>query len=360
MGLCILLFATVSLMPHAGAAVTGQEILSPSSSEPWESVFIWRPVVIYNGSTFMMWYSGEDNRQVDNIGLATSKDGMSWSRYSHNPVLKTDFYSQWGQWDDGSVAEAWVIQEGGQYKMWYSGQHFNASTGSNNPTYSIGYATSTDGIHWTKYPTNPIFTPGAPGAWDDKLVNNPIVITIGSSYVMYYNAVGEQGVGQTGIATSADGIHWTRKGMMPPIPKGTWDANSNSLASVTVTPGGYLMAYYGRSTQQSTHWEIGFASSTDGTTSTPYPNNPVLAPDIGAIAFDNEGMVDPMVIMVGGNYYVYYNGFSSAVEGLGLAILPTSQFPVPEFTSPELLTIAVMITSATLLLSRRHLNISRL
>ena len=359
LGLCILLFTTVTL-PHASAAATGQEVLGPSSN-PWEASYIWRPVVIDTGSGFMMWYSGEANNGVDNIGLATSKDGMSWSRYLQNPVLRI---GSAGQWDVGSVNEPWVIQDGGQYKMWYSGQTYTGTFPSNYTilTWSIGYATSPDGIHWVKYPANPIFTPGPSGSWDDYETHRPIILTIGSSYVMYYHGVNHQGVSQTGIATSTDGISWTRKGMMPPIPKGKWDAGyaSTQLSSVTVAPDGYLLAYYGWENQQTTHSQIGFASSTDGTSSTPYPNNPVIAPEISGIAFDSGGVEYPMVITVGDNYYVYYAGFASAGESVGLAILPTSQFPIPEFASPELLTIAVMLTSGTLLLSRRRLNISRL
>jgi predicted GH43/DUF377 family glycosyl hydrolase len=350
LGLCIFLFTTLTLIPTAHAAVTGQQILSPSSAA-WEASIIWRPVVINTGSSFMMWYSGENNNGIDNIGLATSKDGISWSRYPQNPVLSI---GSPGQWDDGSANEAWVIQESGQYKMWYSGQTYN-SRNNTILTYSIGYATSPDGIHWTKYPGNPIFTPGVAGSWDDKFVFRPIIVSAGSSYTMYYRGETAQ-KGQTGIATSTDGIHWTRTSALPPIPKGTWDAYSNSLTSITVTPGGYLMAYHGVDTQKSTHWKIGFASSIDGISLTPYTNNPVIAPEIGAIAWDSGGVSYPMVIPVGDKYYAYYSGYTSAIESVGLAILPTSQFPVPEFAPAEVLVVAVMLTSAAFLIARRRLT----
>lgn len=136
--------------------------------------------------------------------------------------------------------------------------------------------------------------------------------------------------------------------------------NWHSLYSVTATAGGYLMAYYGNSTQASNHYYIGFASSTDGINSTPYSSNPVVTPNIGGISFDSQGIGDPMVITVGNQYYVYYDGWTPSVSGLGVAILPISQFPVPEFASPEILTAAVMLMSAALLFSRRRINLSRL
>jgi predicted GH43/DUF377 family glycosyl hydrolase len=353
LGLCILLLASVTLMPHASAAATGQEVLPPSTST-WEASFDWRPVVINTGSSFMMWYSGEANNQVDQIGLATSKDGISWSRYGQQPVLSIGAS---GQWDSGSVNEAWVIQDGGGYKMWYGGQTYDTQN-QTLFTWEIGYATSPDGINWTKYSGNPVFTPGVSGSWDDKYVHRPIIVTTGSSYTMYYRGENSKQVAQVGIATSTDGIHWTRKGTISPIPNGTWDANWNSLYSVTATSGGYLMAYEGASTSTSLNYNIGFASSADGMNSTPYAMNPVIAPNIAGIAFDSQGVGDPMVITVGNQYYVYYDGWTAAVTGLGLAILPISQFPVPEFASPEILTAAVMLMSAALLLSRRRLNLS--
>ena len=45
-----------------------------------------------------------------------------------------------------------------QYRMWYSG-------GEQNEPNAIGYATSPDGLTWTKHADNPIFPPTliAPG-----------------------------------------------------------------------------------------------------------------------------------------------------------------------------------------------------
>ena len=301
----------------------------------------------------MMWYSGEAKNSVDNIGLATSKDGVSWTRYGQQPVLSV---GSPGQWDSGSVNECWVIQEGGVYKMWYSGQTINSTA---ILTYAIGYATSPDGIHWTKYPTNPIFSSAAGGSWDDKFVFRPMIIATGSSYTMYYRGENSKYVGQTGIATSTDGIDWTRKGTISPIPKGTWDAYQSVPTSIIATPGGYLMAYDGRKSQSSMNWYIGFASSTDGVNWTPYTDNPVVAPNVGAIAFDSEQVSYPMVITVGNQYYVYYTGYSGAIQAMGLAMVPVSQFPVPEFASTELLVAEAMLACAFVMAAHRHRKSAR-
>jgi hypothetical protein len=57
--------------------------------------------------------------------------------------------------------------------MWYEGDD------------SLGYATSPNGIVWTKHPANPVLAPGAAGAWDEEMVALPFVASV-DSLVMYY------------------------------------------------------------------------------------------------------------------------------------------------------------------------------
>ena len=198
-------------------------------------------------------------------------------------------------------------------------------------------------------------TPGTCGSWDDYQVWRPMVLVTGSDYTMYYRGENAKQIAQTGIATSTDGIHWTRKSVLPPIAKGTWDANWNSPYSIIAVPGGYLMAYDGaRSTSTSSNEYIGFASSVDGINFIPYPSNPVVAPNVAGISFDSLGVGEPMVVMVANEYYVYYYGWTSAVTGIGVAVLPGSQFPIQEFSFTQLMPAIVMLASAVVLLSTRR------
>ena len=179
----LLLFTLVMLLSISNAVTVrasfqGQLLLTATDS--WESGIMWRPCVVNAGSTYMMWYSGETpDYLTDRIGLATSPDAVTWTKYPQNPIMS----GTPGQWDGGSVNDEWVIQDGGQYKMWYGGQ---TTVGGNVTAYQIGYATSPDGIHWTKYVGNPVLTTGPPGTWDSLYVHIPTVIRNGSSYIMYY------------------------------------------------------------------------------------------------------------------------------------------------------------------------------
>ncbi len=120
----------------------GNPVLTGTAGE-WDEDGPFAPRVIKNGSTYQMWYSSDGQ-----IGLATSSDGIAWTKYAGNPVLTES-------WDAGGVGIVSVLLEDSTYKMWLQG-----GTGQNP---GIGYATSSDGIAWTMYGGNPVLKPGEPG-----------------------------------------------------------------------------------------------------------------------------------------------------------------------------------------------------
>ncbi|MBC8232067.1 hypothetical protein H8E77_21175 [bacterium] len=76
------------------------------------------------------------------LGLVTAicHAQTEWTKYSENPVLDVGAD---GEWDDTGVIRPNVIFNNGVYQMWYAGHD-----GTN---WRIGYATSDDGITWTKH-----------------------------------------------------------------------------------------------------------------------------------------------------------------------------------------------------------------
>jgi|SRR5690554_169669 predicted GH43/DUF377 family glycosyl hydrolase len=64
-------------------------IISPKEDSAWESLAVCNPGVWYEDGTFYMLYrgAGHDEAHVINLGLATSKDGINFTRYENNPVL---------------------------------------------------------------------------------------------------------------------------------------------------------------------------------------------------------------------------------------------------------------------------------
>ncbi len=180
----------------------GNPVLTRGAPGSWDDQVLIISTVVFDGSLFHMWYTGWHlNRE--RIGYATSPDGSVWTKYVHNPVIDV---GPPGSWYDWQIRPGQVIIEGQTYKMWLAGLQADGSV-------RIGYAESGDGISWQMLP-DPILQPGQdPGEWDAFRVVNPTVVSDGSTYQMLYAGTrieGSQEIAKIGNAFSSDGIHWTK------------------------------------------------------------------------------------------------------------------------------------------------------
>jgi hypothetical protein len=128
-----------------------------------------------------MWYLGFENDILTRIGVATSSDGVSWTKYGGNPVLDI---GPPGAWDSLSLGDPTVLFDGSTYQMWFMGS-MSVPTAYGELD-RIGYATSTDGLHWTKHGGNPVLDMGPPGSWEDLAIFGPTVLFAGGCYKMWY------------------------------------------------------------------------------------------------------------------------------------------------------------------------------
>jgi hypothetical protein len=126
-----------------------------------------------------------------------------------------------GEFDDYHVYSPAVIHDGATYHMWYGGRP--SSTG----TIRVGYATSSDGVNWTRV-TGTYVLNVTSGEWDDTHVYNPSVVGIDTGYLMAYQ--GHTGAyNKVGLAYSSDGVNWF-KSESNPLPMGAsgeWDDYHN-------------------------------------------------------------------------------------------------------------------------------------
>ena len=130
----------------------------------WDGSMVHTPTVLRDSiGIYRMYYQGWDGSQL-RIGLATSSDGRAFTRAGTAPVL--DLGTP-GSWDDDQVWSPSVL-EGGPWRIWY--------TGSNGTITRIGFATSSDGIAWTRSPRNPEFSEGPTGSWDGAGVQRQTVL----------------------------------------------------------------------------------------------------------------------------------------------------------------------------------------
>jgi hypothetical protein len=86
------------------------------------------------------------------LAIADRPEGP-WTPWTGNPVLGA---GEWGEWDDGGISEAKVVQANGMFHMFYGGAKLHPQRVLTRE--SIGYAYSRDGFHFTKYAGNPVAT----------------------------------------------------------------------------------------------------------------------------------------------------------------------------------------------------------
>jgi hypothetical protein len=162
------------------------------------------PAVIRVGGQYWMFYSDARTATMDDapssIRRMISEDGLNWRE--EKVVLEP---GPAGDWDAAALWSPAVMEEAGVYRMWYTGSDGQGRL-------AIGHATSSDGTRFVRDAQNPVFEPGAPGAFDDLGVSAPEVRRAGERYYLWYTA--ETGGGHAGrgvleqlaLATSADGL----------------------------------------------------------------------------------------------------------------------------------------------------------
>jgi predicted GH43/DUF377 family glycosyl hydrolase len=280
----------------------------------WDGGGVRYPAVINDGGTYKMWYVGRDLYDVWRIGYATSPDGLTWTKYASNPVLDV---GAGGEWDSAGFEAPFVIKESPtSYKMWYSGK-------DEDGTWRIGYATSPDGIHWTKDAGNPVLDLGEE-IWNNRRTHSPSILYEGSIYKMWLHTAGEDGSGWTpymAYATSAGGTVWTWDANNPLFSRdATHDWESEWIWGPNVLHEGsnYQMWYSGWSGDEGS---TGYATAPDETTWTKYNGGvaPVLSGTPGE--WDEGFAADPFVLYADGTYTMYYDnevsiGVANSANGI--------------------------------------------
>ena len=225
---------------------------------------------------------------------------VAWTKSPGNPLLTP---GPAGAWDQTAVHYVNVILEAGGFRMWYGG-----CTGD---LCSIGYATSPDGLSWTRYPGNPVLS-YVPGTWENT-IGNPYVIKDGDVYRMWYAGNGPCCI-QLGYATSPDGIQWARNDGPVLTPGYGWDSYTISTPVVAREGASFTMWYSGASSGLTFY--MGRATSSDGRNWTRNPANPILSP---AFAWEGSRVHPAQVTINAGSYEMFYTADLDYVQ-IGRAV----------------------------------------
>ncbi len=222
--------------------------------------------------------------------------------------------------------------------MWYTGYS------STDTVFQIGYATSPDGITWTKHSSNPVLNAGASGTWDDDGVGAATVIKDGTNYKMWYEGSDVGRWLRIGYATSPDGINWTRDTNNPVMSEGDWESyNEWGVAAPSVVKDGatYHMLFIG--IDGNNLYNIGHAYSPDGSNWTESEDNPHFSRSYGG-GWDSGDVGHPMLFKDDNEsaFKAFYRGQDESTWSIGYAVAASLEGAVSTST-----TTAVSPTTST-------------
>ena len=158
-------------------------------------------VVLDRYGLFWLFFSGWDGSNT-RIGVATSRNGTSFTPYAGNPIIDLGPPGAWDSQDTNTPAAI----PGLGWRLLFAGK--------DRVTESIGIATSNDGFHWTKSPGNPVYVPEPPPAFDSQYVYGPMPLADPSGPRLYF-AGGNGSAFQVGLykdmmAYDPDGTYFSR------------------------------------------------------------------------------------------------------------------------------------------------------
>ena len=176
-----------------------EPVLTPGPLGSWDVDLLGPGAVLKVGNLFYMWYWGGQGkwpRAKIQIGLAISTNGINWIKYDDpstpfppfkfsDPVLSG---GELGSWDFLRVWTPAVLKTEDGYEMWYAGRE----DGSLAPQ-MVGYATSTDGIHWQKWEGNPVIETRP--VWGFSYLSSS-VLRFNQGYHMWYTSFIPSNVGE--------------------------------------------------------------------------------------------------------------------------------------------------------------------
>jgi predicted GH43/DUF377 family glycosyl hydrolase len=183
-------------------------------------------------------------------GLAAEKWPFgSWQRASDAPILSP----QSKGWESAGTFNPAVIQHNGKFVMLYRAQDAAGTS-------RLGYAESTDGIHFTRR-AEPVLSPETEYEKDGG-VEDPRLQKFGDTYYLTYTGYNKKDA-QLCLATSQDLIHWERKGVILPAYKGNWNRGWTKSGAIVQEKidGKYWMYWLGTSADKTD--QMGISYSTD-------------------------------------------------------------------------------------------------
>jgi predicted GH43/DUF377 family glycosyl hydrolase len=216
-----------------------------------------------------------------------------WRRLSETPIISP----RGNEWEAAGTFNPAVIVRNDKIVMLYRAQ-------DKQGTSRLGYAESTDGIHFTRR-DEPVLSPSADYEKDGG-VEDPRLVQFDDTYYLTYTGYNKKDA-QLCLATSKDLIHWEREGVIIPANKGNWNVKWTKSGAIVPEKinGKYWMYFLGTSADNKD--QAGLAYSTDLLRWTEATQTPVLP--VRPARFDSRvAEPGPAPILTSDGIFLVYNG----------------------------------------------------
>jgi predicted GH43/DUF377 family glycosyl hydrolase len=159
-----------------------------------------------------LFYQTYGNGPKDAICHAVSNDGVTFTRDPSNPIFRPT-----GNWNSGRAIDAEVAEHNGRLMLYFATrdpamkiQMLGVAGADRNSDFSRG--------SWNQLCDGPILKPELP--WETKCIEAPSILKRGETLYMFYAGGYNNDPQQIGVATSQDGIRWTRLSDTPLLANG--------------------------------------------------------------------------------------------------------------------------------------------
>jgi predicted GH43/DUF377 family glycosyl hydrolase len=207
-----------------------ETIIDVGTPGAWDEEHALDPATVYVNGTVYLYYSAVGNNCERSICLATSKDGINFSKYENNPIVI------------GGGPEV-VFKDGIFYLYFWKNR-------PDRKGFQLHLSTSTDGFNYTEYQEEPVLPAGSEGNWDSFTVETPRIFKENDTYYMLYcgSDCHEDYPANAGLATSKDLETWTKYENNPIFSrgeKGEWDEGAIWFTTVEKINDTYYLWYEG-------------------------------------------------------------------------------------------------------------------
>lgn len=236
--------------PYSGNPV----FAGTGNPDTWDEKIRERGFVMNENGKYYLWYTGYDQKtgkQMKYLGLATSDDGLTWTRYGNSPVYR----ERW-------VEDMFVLKDEGTYYMF-------AESRDDIPRLFI----SSDRVNWKDRGRldvrNVNGTPISDGPY-----GTPTVVKKGRTWYLYY----ERNDAAVWCATSSDLNIWTNVSDEPVLKCGpdAYDMYAVAFNKIILHKGVYYAYYHASAFKNWAEWTTNVAASKDLIHWEKYNANPIL------------------------------------------------------------------------------------